>query len=402
MAVKGLNILYSTAHFPYPPIGGDRLKQLKIIEYLAQNNKMHIFSLDRGFEIRPDFIDVVKSMNIEAHIYHLNIPKAYLSAAAFALNGKPLEINFFRHNRFKKDLINYAENNAIDLVISYFLRTAEMARELECQKLLISEDCRSFYQSRTALESKSLFQKAVRHFDARRLKIYESEITGSYNITTLVTDNDRLEMQRLNQDADIRVLSNGVDTEKFNPGTGEHQRKDIVFAGKLNMWVNILIVKRIAEEIFPGIKRLYQGAQLHIAGYNPGREVLKYSGDSINIHGNVEDMVPFLQNASVFIHPHLGGSGIQNKVLEAMACGCPVVTSPSGAWGFKIVNGINGFIAESNTEFIDYSVRLLENPPLVEFVGRNARRYIEDNHKWDHVFAQFENILEDLFPGRNL
>jgi len=120
---------------------------------------------------------------------------------------------------------------------------------------------------------------------------------------------------------------------------------------------------------------------------------LNYQSESIQIHQNPVDITPFYQKAAVFRHPHSGGSGVQNKVLEAMASGCPVVTSQSGANGINISNGENGYIAGCNEEFAHYTIEMLTNKNQREKVGLNARQYVETETSWESVFKAWDNLM---------
>jgi polysaccharide biosynthesis protein PslH len=396
MAINGLNILYTTVHFPFPPIGGDRIKQLKILEHLAKRNKIFLVSLDRGYEITDRYVEEIRNLGIEPFVFKINKYRAYLSAALLAPFGLPMEINFFRHPMFKRKVNEILSDNNIDLIISYYLRTTHYTRQIKAKKILVSDDCRTFYQSRTASESTNLRQRLIRKLEANRLRKYESEISDYYDVTTFVTKEDLAQMSNLNNKAKLRILSNGVDTEKFFPPDNDNHRRDVIFTGKLDAWVNNLMVRRIVENIFPKIKQAVPDTRLHIVGSKPTEEILSYRSESIFIHPDVPDFTPYLQNSAVYMHAHLGGSGIQNKLLEAMACGCPVITNKSGAWGFNIENGVNGFMAENDDEFAAIAIKLLKDPELVKTIGTNARKYIVENHTWDQIYSDLENIISEV------
>ncbi len=399
MSTKGLNILFTTAHFPYPLIGGDRIKSYNIIKHLAKKNKVYLVSFDRGLEIKEDYINELRKINVESFAFQINKAKAYLSAGFFSPLGKPLEINYFRNGKFGKKVEQITSENRIDLVISFFLRTAEYVKNFNCKKILLAEDCRTLYQGRTYQATKNLREKTIRFYETHKMKKYEAGITRFFDITTLVTNEDVKIMKSLNPKADIRLLTNGVDTDKYVPSTEKNLKSTLLFTGKLDFWVNVLMVKKIVNDIFPGIKKKNPDARLIIAGANPHKEILKCKSESIEIHSNVKDIIPYYQNASVFLHPHEGGSGIQNKIMEAMACGCSVVTTKSGARGIDIQNGANGFIANNNNDFIQYANTLLEDENLRAHIGSNARAYVKANHTWEAVFSVLDEIIEELIKN---
>jgi glycosyltransferase involved in cell wall biosynthesis len=394
--LKGLNILYTTANFPYPLIGGDRIKQYYILKHLAENNNIFLVSFNRGYPVIEEYVKHLSDMGIKVYYTELNLFKSYLNGVIHSPFGNPLEIEFFRNKQFKSIIKEINQNNRIDFVINYFLRTTEYVKNIDCKKYLLAEDCRSYYQGRTYHVSKNLLEKSIRFYEARKLKKYESEITGYFDLTTLVSEEDRDEMQKLNPKANIKILSNGVDADRFKPAEKLVERKDIVFVGKLDVWVNNLMIDRITGSILPKILKTMPEVKLHIVGASPQKKHFRLQNDNIELHSDVPDIVPFLQESCVFLHPHIGGSGIQNKLLEAMACGCPVITTKSGARGINITNGRDGFVFETDEEIAEKTIQLLQNKEMVYEVGKNARDYIMKNHNWDNIFEELDILIEEI------
>ncbi|MDT3740040.1 MAG: glycosyltransferase [Candidatus Kapabacteria bacterium] len=396
MKTSGLNILIATPHFPFPMIGGERIKLFNLIKHLAKKHNVFLVSFDRGYEVRQEYIDVIKSLGVDTTVFKINHIAAALSAGLFTLFRNPLEIEYFEHSKFRNQINEIMNNHKIDLVLSFFIRTAEHVKKLPVKKILVAEDCRSYYQKRTSESSKKLRQKFIRGYDAVKIARYESDIMNYFDRTTVVTEEDRKQMLKLNPAADIRIISQGVDTDIYTPSIDAKDRNDILFLGKLDVWANILMVNKIVLEIFPLIKKANPGVRLHIAGANPVKGILNFQSESIQIHQNPVDITPFYQKAAVFLHPHSGGSGVQNKVLEAMASGCPVVTSQSGANGINISNGENGYIAGCNEEFAHYTIEMLTNKNQREKVGINARQYVETEKSWESVFKAWDNMIDEL------
>ena len=397
--IKGLNILFVSAHFPYPLIGGERIKQYQIIKHLAKHNRIILTCLDRGLGVTSDDIQNIKNLGVEAYCFKINKFKSYLNAAVFSPFGNPMEIEFFRHKELRNKIQSIVNNNKIDLIINFFLRTAEFVKNYDVPKILLAEDCRSFYQERTHKISKDLYQKLIRFYESKKLRYYESSITDYFDITTLVTHDDIDRMKLLNNNSRLSLLSNGVDIEKFKLPVGSNNRKNLLFTAKLNCWTNIVMVRRLVREILPGILMEKPDAVLNIVGANPTREILGLQSDNVKIISNVDDISIYYQNAVVYIHPHQGGAGIQNKVLEAMACGCPVVTTNSGSRGISIVSGENGFIAENNNAIIDVVLNLLGNTSLADRIGKNARETIVQNYSWDLIYDNLDKLIAGILSA---
>jgi glycosyltransferase involved in cell wall biosynthesis len=147
----------------------------------------------------------------------------------------------------------------------------------------------------------------------------------------------------------------------------------------------------------PKIREKYPNIELHIVGARPTAAIMALESKYVKIHANVPRFQPFLQNARVFLHPHSAATGIQNKLLEAMACGCPVVTTPTGNQGIYAKHGEHALISDNIDDLVDYTIQLLEDDELAMKLSDNARKLIVDTHSWAEVGRQIDSIIEELF-----
>jgi glycosyltransferase involved in cell wall biosynthesis len=396
MKKSGLKILITTPHFPLPMIGGERIKLFNIISHLSINNKIYLVSLDRGLKIENEYIKILEDMGIETYTFKINNFSATIKSILYSTFRHPLEIEFFNHHEFKLQIDKLVNELQFDLIINLFVRTAEYVKNYNIKKILLAEDCRSYYQKRTAKISNNLIEKIKRKYDSNKLAKYEADIMNYFDITTVVTSEDLEQMKYLNNTAGIKILSQGVDTNYFKPIIKQSDRKGLLFLGKLDTWANILMVEEIINSIFPQIIKYKPDAELTIAGANPSEKIIGYNSKNIHIIENPDNIADLYQNAAIFIHPHNGGSGIQNKVLEAMASGCVVITTVSGANGIKMINKVNGIVAKNNTEIIDSAIELLKDEEQRQVISDNAVKYIHENKSWKSVFNDLDDILEEL------
>jgi glycosyltransferase involved in cell wall biosynthesis len=162
------------------------------------------------------------------------------------------------------------------------------------------------------------------------------------------------------------------------------------------------MVKLILKEIFPKVREQVPDAELHIVGASPSPTLLSLikSVEGLYLHSDVPEMIPYLQSAQLFLHPHIGGSGIQNKLLEAMACGCPVVTTSTGIQGIDAVNRKQVLIGNTPDELTSNTIEILTDRQLAENISRNARDLIVRTHSWELVFDAVDNILLELFATK--
>jgi glycosyltransferase involved in cell wall biosynthesis len=393
---KKLDILFLTPRFIYPLFGGDRVKPYHILKHLAQHHNVTLVTQYQGGHPPQEYIDAIEEIGVELIYIPLMPATAVATGILPHLFTWPLEIGFYTQSAYLKLVDKLFEERDFDLGFSFFMRTAEHLKNRNIKKILMSEDCRVVYQKRSAEESKSLKHKLVRNWEYLLLKKYEANIVNHFDITTLVTNEDIEMMRQNNPNAKYRLLTNGTDVSKFVPGEFS-ERKGILFAGRLDIWANIMMIHQIIDEIMPLVRKQVPGAKLDIVGAMPTKEVLDLASDDVRIHVDVPEMIPYLQEARVFIHPHKGGSGIQNKLIEAMACGCPVVTTQTGIQGFAAKDGRDVLLCSTSEEFAQKTITLLSDDELAKNISGNCRELIVRNLSWEAVYKSLDNIISELF-----
>jgi glycosyltransferase involved in cell wall biosynthesis len=394
---KPLKILITSPRIPYPMIGGDRIKLFHVIEHLAKEHEVTLVTLHQSDSIPNEYINAIENTGCRLYTIPFNGVSAGLRAGTKYLFKYPLEIGFYTQPAMKRIVDDLCEIEHFDLAISFFMRGVEYIKNLKIKKILIAEDCRTLYQYRSFKQSKNPVQKLVRMWDYNMLKKYEPETVNYFDIITLVTAIDIEQMKLENPDRQYRILTNGTDIEKFHPSDNGSAKNGILFTGKLDLWANIMMINYINEKMLPRIKEKYPDIIFNVVGAKPKQNIKTLANEHVKIFADVPSVTPFLQNTRLYLHPHTGSTGIQNKILEAMACGCPIVTTPTGIQGIPVTHGREVMIGTNEDELLEHSLTLLDNPTLAENLGKNARKLIEEKFTWDIVLSQLDNILGELF-----
>ena len=155
------------------------------------------------------------------------------------------------------------------------------------------------------------------------------------------------------------------------------------------------------EQILPRIWARRPETRLLVVGKDPGREILALANHpNIIVTGTVKDLPPYLQQATVAVAPIAYGAGIQNKVLEAMACGTPVVTTPQAVSALEVSSGEDVLVAQEPADFANAVLSLLDGPQVRRRLGEAGRMYVEKHHKWDSIAGQLTDIYNEI-PGSN-
>jgi len=213
-------------------------------------------------------------------------------------------------------------------------------------------------------------------------------------LVTSPTDKSALE-RLARPKSEIAVLPNGVDLEYFTPGTDARQPETVVFSGKMSYHANITAALYLANQVMPLVWAQRPGVRLIIAGSQPSpaiRKLTETHRPHVEVTGYLSDLRTPLRQATVAVAPLLYGAGIQNKVLEAMACATPVVASARAVSALQAQPGQDCLVANSPQTFAEAILALLHDPALREQVGVAGRRYVERHHDWNTIAAQLESI----------
>lgn len=388
------SILFCTPRFPWPLIGGDRVKSYHLLRHLAQHHRVVLVTFHHGGPPTAEQRKAIEDLGVELHAHALDPVRAGLACVRSAWTSLPLEIAFYTRPDVMAKVDELVRTNDFDYAISFFMRTAEYIRHRRTmQRILIAEDCRLEYQTRSAGTTKSFLQRLVRWWEMVKLRGYEPKVVKDFDVTTFVTYEDIAAMRSQAPDGPYRLVTNGVDLDQYSYRDATEQRAGLLFAGKLNVHANDIMAHTIIEDILPILRRQGLDLPIDIVGSRPRPGLTRLQGNGVTIHADVPDMVPFLHAASIFVHPHRAASGIQNKVLEAMATGCPVVTTPSGIQGIEAVHGVHAMIGTTIEELAAHIRTLTESPELRRSLGRAARELMERTHAWPFVFSQMDELL---------
>ena len=262
-----------------------------------------------------------------------------------------------------------------------------------------SVDCISELFQQASANGVSAFSRLLTRFDLPRTQRYEARLLDLFDRVVVTSAHDAAALRRLNGNgADVSVIPNGVDLDYFTPDSlGTRRHSVIVMTGKMSYHANVAMAHRFVSDVLPGIWAERPEIQLWIVGKDPPRSVRELGREKrIQVTGTVPDIRPYLRTATLAVAPAPYAVGIQNKVLEAMACETPVVASPQAAGGLNARHGQELLVAESPEEFSSAVLSLLADPGIRRTLGRAARKYVERQHRWSESAVKLESIYHEL------
>ena len=398
-------VLFIAHRIPYPPNKGDKIRTYHMLRYLTERYQVAVACMiDDPVDL--EYLEPVRRMADQV-FYALRRPLAMkFKVLEAVLSGEPFTKLCFYSSTLQKDIDDFLEGNDVKAVICFCSSSAEYVfrsrhfASLQKKVLLadlIDVDSEKWQQY---AEKKTGVMRWLYRREAEHLRPYEQQIINAFDQTFLVSEEERNVMDKFANVTKVEALSNGVDLDYFSPEThrgGEVNQKacKLVFSGAMDYWPNIEGAAWFAEKIFPLVKESFPQATFCIAGRNPTESVLALKKiNGVVVTGTVPDMRNYLATATICVVPLKIARGIQNKVLEAMAMGKPVIATSGAATGTKTVTGKELVIADEEQQMADEIIALLADPVRQSDMGRKARDYVEREHSWGAHLARLDEIIE--------
>ena len=245
--------------------------------------------------------------------------------------------------------------------------------------------------------SAGLTERARRWSAWQKFRHYERRVFTRFERCLVVSEPDRHELRALlgGRQERISVIPNGVDGTFNRPGLAPPQPNTLIFNGALTYDANYDAMDYFLREIFPLVRAALPDVQLRITGATNGVGLTQLPLDGhITLTGFIDDVRTVVAASCVCVVPLRIGGGTRVKILEAMALGTPVVSTPKGAEGLAVVAGEHLLVAETPADFAAHTLRLLNEPALRERVARNARRLVAERYGWEDIGRRFRHVVE--------
>jgi glycosyltransferase involved in cell wall biosynthesis len=243
-------------------------------------------------------------------------------------------------------------------------------------------------------------QRLLAAIELRRTRAYEARLLDRFDHTIVTSPDDAQALMAVAPNAAVSVVRNGVDLDYFKPLASPREAATLVFSGKMSYHANVTAVLHFVRRIFPLVRATRPDVRLRIVGSDPPATIRALAADRcIVVTGYTPDIRGHVAGASVSICPVTVKVGIQNKVLEAMAMGIPVVATPAGAAGLEASPGRDLLVAHEPEEFAAQVCRLLADSSLAGKVARAGRCYVERYHRWDTAARALEALYEEVVAG---
>jgi sugar transferase (PEP-CTERM/EpsH1 system associated) len=388
-----MKILYLAHRVPYPPNKGDKIRSFHEIKHLSCSHELHLLAF---CDLRGDLQYKTQLLKYCRTVTLLPLsPWIQRARAVFSmLVGEPWTLGYFRCSSMRRAVQEQLAKERFDMLFVYSSSMAPYVKSVDqIPKLLdfVDSDAGKWNQFASATRAPLSW---IYEYEARRLKNFEIRMIDTFDCCSFVSP---LETDHLPLDRTIRkpvYVRNGVDLEFYDARGRSADSQTILFVGALDYFPNIDATTFFATEVFPSVRAKFPRARFLIVGSRPAARVLKLGRlPGVTVKGDVKDVRPFIAEARVSVAPLRISQGIQNKVLEALAAGLPVVASQNAAAGIPFQQDLPVAVARDVAGFIESVCQFLALPPLTPERIRICREQLRRHHDWSKNLSLFEDMM---------
>jgi sugar transferase (PEP-CTERM/EpsH1 system associated) len=390
-----VRILYLCHRIPWPPDKGDKIRAFHQLRAIAERHEVDVFTL------ADDPADLQHQPALLPYCHRLTVVPldrgwARMRSLPFLLTGKPLTVPYFYSAELQRKVREAVGQRSYDRVFVYCSAMSQYVDGLGIPVVTDFVDVDSNKWTQYAEYARWPFS-AVYSREGRALREYERRVSGLSSYVIVTTEREARLLRQISDSARVHVIPNGVDCEHFQPpgAAPDSAAPAVGFVGDMSYFPNQEAVKYFARIVFPLICQQLPGTRFLIVGRKPSPDVLKLGRIAgVEVTGFVPDVRPWLAQMRVSVAPFSIAAGIQNKILEAMAFGLPVVATSRAAQGLSGDTAGAVEIADSPGEMSEKIVGLLSDRDLARNRGLEGRRRVAVEYSWTHSLDRLLQLLE--------
>jgi sugar transferase (PEP-CTERM/EpsH1 system associated) len=396
-----VKVLFVCHRVPYPPKRGGKIRPFNIIRHLTtQGHEVTVASLARSAE------EVEQARGLSdycARVMVEVIPDrvAWSRMVAWLPTSRPSSFGYFYSGTLARQIEQALRASRYDLVFVHCSSVAPYVQSVTGPVKIFdygdvdSQKWREYAVSRPFPLSAGYWLEAV------KLERTERLLSQNFDLCTCTTRAELATLRELGVTVPTDWFPNGVDTEFFAPSAAEHDRELIAFVGRMDYFPNQQAVQNFCRDVFPKLRARVPGVRFAIVGADPSRAIRELAQiEGVTVTGSVPDVRPHVTRAALTIAPLEIARGTQNKILESMAMGVPVVCSRQASGGVDAVAGEHLLTATGADGYVEAIARVLASPDERRRLALAGRARVLSHHSWSSSMRRLDGLVESAFGSR--
>jgi sugar transferase (PEP-CTERM/EpsH1 system associated) len=387
-----MRLLYIAHRIPYPPNKGDKIRSYNELVFLCKRYEVDLVTFLEGPK-DGEYVRKLQGICRTVSGFRRGLVMQGLRMLRGFLRREPLSVALYDHAAMRGKVRRLIAEHRYARIVVF---SGQMVQYLPSDALprTVIDFCDvDSHKWDNYADRLPFYVSWFYRMEARRLFAFENAASRKAFASVFITPAELKLFRDLGGEGRAVTLGNGVDTDFFSPRPEAPVKGRILFTGAMDYFPNEEGVAWFAKEVFPELRARHPEARFIIAGSNPTLKVKALARiDGVEVTGFVEDMRLEQARAHVVVVPLRIARGMQNKVLEAMACGKAVVVSRKAMGGIHGEHGRDLLVADSAPEFRACLETLLSDQGAIDAMGKAAREYILANMSWE------ANLTNGLLP----
>lgn len=384
-----MKIFVLLSRFPYPLEKGDKLRAYNQIKFLSEHNEIHLCALS-DIVLKDEYIAAMEPFCKSVEVIRLPKFWIFINILLAFLKGKPFQTGYFYNKRAQKKINELIEKIKPGHIYCQLVRVADYVRKVPIPKTLDYQDVFSKGVERR-IQTAPFYLKPILRIEYKRLCKYENEIFDDFDNKTIISKPDRDLIPHPDK-KQIEIVLNGVDTDFYKPMITDKEF-DLVFIGNMGYPPNVNAAVYLVKKILPVIHLYLPETTVALVGANPHPDVIALKSNKVKITGWVDDLREYYAKARIFIAPMQIGTGLQNKLLEAMAMKIPCITSPLANNALDAKDGFEILVGNSPADYAELIISLLSDPLKSEKIAANGHEFVKRSYNWKAATAKLDSLI---------
>ena len=405
-----MKILVVLPRFPWPLEKGDKLRAYHQIVELSKRHEIYLFAVSHQ-RVLPEHIRALEPFCRQIRVVHLNRLACAFNILRNRFSSKSLQMGYWNTKRSKRACRSFASQVQPDIVYNQMIRTMPLVARLPFPKVMDFQDALSMNTERRMEKSRGLWHHLL-HYEFKMLRSSEYKAFSIFDALTIISEVDSEAIPH-KKNGEIHIVPNGVDFDYFkneeirmkhpegepntlvknDPLFTLHSSFSIVFCGNMSYAPNVDAARHLVLDIMPLVWARIPSATLLLAGADPKPSVRTLASKRVTVSGCLPDIRSAYAAAQVFVAPMRIGSGLQNKLLEAMSMQLPCVTTSIANTPLGATPGTHLLVADSSEALADAIIQLLESQELRHRIATEGNSFVHTRYSWSAAVQTLEDIF---------